>query len=84
MKVVTVAVPDKDEPPPLPLLGEVYTVSKIWIIGEEVMIDLVELPFPGVDGFYPGYRARAFRPVQTRKTDISIFTEMLKKTKERA
>ena len=84
MKVVTISVHAIDEPLPHPQLGDVYTVGKIWHSGKEVMIDLLEIPFPGGDGWDPGYRARGFRPVERRKTDISIFTDMLTKTKERA
>lgn len=69
-----------------PIFGKVYTVLKTWHdtrIGCNV-IWLVEFsdPAPGYINPYP-YAAECFRPAVERKTDISIFTEMLN-TKEDA
>lgn len=50
----------------------IYTVDRIYPLG----IVVVEIPAPGNNGFF----FRRFRPVVERKTDISIFTEMLTKT----
>lgn len=51
--------------------GRIYTINYIEPDGSRIFI--------GLDGYSPdvGFEARVFRPVQTRSTDISIFTEML-------
>ena len=66
------------QPPPNPEFGGVYTISRIFMDGFDVMVDLVELPHAGSEGFQPGYFAAAFRPVVPRKTSIKIFTDILK------
>lgn len=65
-----------------PQIGEVYTVSRVFIdLLDKVCVDLEEIcRDPQASAFYGthvGYGAFRFRPVQTRQTDISIFTAML-------
>lgn len=67
--------------PDLPQKGRVYTVSRITTaFTGEIGIQLREVNTPIVgrkhkkQGLFP---ARWFRPVQKRKSDISIFTAML-------
>jgi hypothetical protein len=60
-------------------LGRVYTISDIYKcvqpdLTTPIFVDLVEKPS---GGWFP----RRFRPVQPRKTDISMFTAMLTKDK---
>jgi len=73
----------------LPERGRVYTIDQIGPRDGRIVIRLVELDNPRVK--VPGYKkgppvfaARRFRPVQTRKTDISIFTAMLHGTDQKA
>ena len=63
---------------PFPRLNEVCTISNIYVDcdGDE-QLELVEYPSPARQGWHAGYLARFFRPVVERKTDISVFTEML-------
>ncbi|ASS55887.1 hypothetical protein [Rhizobium leguminosarum] len=70
---------DTGEPGPEPKCGVVYTVSAVFMAADLPHIDLVELPCPDTDEWFGGYKAEAFRPVAERKTDISIFTDMLTK-----
>ncbi len=69
---------------PIPEHKTPYTVANVYIsLVEEVCIELLELPQPGVpDLVGPGYIGRFFRPIVERKTDISVFTEMLNKVPE--
>lgn len=64
-----------------PEFGVVYTVRAIFEMQGAICIRLKEIRNKVSrwrDGRYePGFEAYAFRPVQTRKTDISIFTAML-------
>ena len=60
--------------------GEVYTVACIRAKRDGEVVDLVELKSPINCGFY-SYR---FRPVVEYKTDISIFTDMLKDVRVKA
>jgi hypothetical protein len=83
MRVACITRPAPTEPPPYPALNKVYTLSKIWKARDLILVDLVELPAKPTLGYFTGYRAAAFRPVQTRKTDISVFTALLTPTKER-
>lgn len=75
MKVVCV------DPRPIPdelVYGEIYTISWIGITGDnQVSIDLVEIPAPEDEENWRGYVPEGFKPVKTRKTDISIFTRIL-------
>jgi hypothetical protein len=70
-----------------PVRNGIYTLRRIGSIEGHVAILLAEivnpigdirLGFNGESGFY----AKHFRPAQTRKTDISIFTAMLRPIKE--
>lgn len=63
---------------PIPPVGETVTVSRVWVDADgDEMIDLVEYPHPDEADFFEGYFACAFEKVVERKTDISIFTEIL-------
>lgn len=69
---------------PTPKHKTPYTVANVCIssLGEEC-IELLELPQPGIsDLIDPGFISRFFRPIVERKTDISVFTEMLNKVPE--
>jgi len=66
-----------DIPNAPPHAGEVCTVAWLGTDGDDVLIDLQEYPKPECDVWFRGYFARYFRPVQTRPTDITIFTSML-------
>lgn len=57
--------------------GQIYTISAIGIgVNSHLYVGLEETPNArSVDGLH--WRARRFRPVQKRSTDISIFTDML-------
>lgn len=57
-----------------PRLGEVYTISKIEVNAfSELAVQVSELEFR----WYEFARASRFRPVQKRKSDISIFKRLL-------
>ena len=56
---------------PQPVKGTVYTVGEVTAIYGAVFISLVEINDDD------GYHSAGFRPVIDRKTDISIFTDML-------
>lgn len=68
--------------------GQVYTLTRIFTDSDgnaivwlrEVERSPISKAFIGDEA---GYGAWRFRPVQTRKTDISIFTAMLDGAKER-
>ena len=66
----------------LPIMGEVYTIVHIAGlvvckgVAEQVGLVLKEFSTPR-DGAVDLYAAERFRPVVEKKTDISIFTEML-------
>lgn len=70
-----------------PSRGEVYTIRSIDVCKGVVFIRLVELVNPiaqYVEGpMEPWWPAKGFRPVEPRKTDISVFTAMLTGAKER-
>lgn len=76
----------------LPKAGTVYTIRKIvaswphWLTAKpKPAIWLEEIVRPvGLHGVEHPYGADRFRPVQTKKTDISIFTVMLDPSKVRA
>lgn len=81
MKVVCVdaVLPGKHHKPLLK--GSVYTIRSFWVhpTTGAIGITLMEI----VNDIHPGYQMergyapRRFRPVETRKTDISVFTAML-------
>jgi hypothetical protein len=85
-KVVCIHGCPSSNPLPHCVKGKIYTVANVYIIDDLTMIELFELPFPGLvdaDGeWMPGFVAECFRPVVERKTDISIFTAMLNKKPE--
>jgi hypothetical protein len=61
--------------------------KKIYVI-EQICTDMfgIGLVVAGAYSWHPSkaYRATRFRPIVEHKTDISIFTEMLRPVKERA
>lgn len=67
--------------------GPVYVVRSIFYFEGRALlrlqgIDNTHLHY--TDGIEPGFNAKNFRPVVERKTDISIFTAMLKPSKVNA
>jgi hypothetical protein len=81
-KVVCIrsGTPPNGETPPL--VGAVYTVRDIVDRGHKIGIRLVEIKNRprnyGVCGYMEcTFSPKCFRPIVSRKTDISIFTEML-------
>jgi hypothetical protein len=62
-----------------PVYGGIYTIRNIEPHKDEVYIRLEEVVNPGdyEDCEECQFWAKHFRPVQTRKTDISIFTALL-------
>ena len=72
------------KPPNLPVLNGIYTIRDFVpadVYGPE-QIRLVEIrnPSGGRWEYEPSFAPKRFRPAVERKTDISIFTEMLTKT----
>lgn len=60
-----------------PILGEIYTVSNVYRAPCGTLgLELFELYSPADEHWGPGFAATGFRPVVTRKTDISVFTEI--------
>lgn len=58
----------------------VYTVEQIIYHFDGIhCIHLVGYKSPATNYWMEGYRADAFRPAVERKTDISVFTKMLRK-----
>jgi hypothetical protein len=62
--------------------GEVYTISGVGTIneGESVGISLEEIVHP--NGEPAWYLTDRFRPVQEKKTDISVFQKILNDVKQ--
>ena len=65
-----------------PQPNQIYPIRSIFVsLAGDVCLRLLEITNPEADypnGRYePGFRASWFRRVQTRQTDISIFTAML-------
>lgn len=86
MKVVCVSADSGSRHKPI-FEGRVYTIRRVWPhpLTREIGVLLQEVvneihPSYGIER---GYRAKRFRPVQTRKTNIAIFTAMLDGAKER-
>ena len=81
------ARPDPDDFIERPVAGHVYTIREV-VGGEEPAVLLQEIrnqPLHYVNGIAEAsFFCRRFRPVQTRKTDISIFTAMLSPQKVEA
>jgi hypothetical protein len=67
----------------MPVLNSIYTIREVITLNGHVAVRLVEIKNPVLeygDGTNEmAFRASRFRPVVERKTDISIFTAMLKK-----
>lgn len=61
---------------------KIYTLSAIGEAFGHIYVGLEETP--NKDGNKLHWRASRFRPVQPRKTDISVFTAILKGAKEKA
>lgn len=70
------------EPGPYVIRNAVYTIRSINEEPPWITLLFFELPPVWVPGWCTGYGIYAFRPLIERKTDISIFTEMLTPTKE--
>lgn len=66
-----------------PITGRIYTIAEMFIDREDnkLVLSFIELRRTefacSVYGERLGYRASRFRPLVSRKTDISIFTAML-------
>lgn len=67
-----------------PMTGGIYTVRG-YVIGSFPRLLLEEYVHPEIwsDGFEWGWNATRFRPLVSRKTDISIFTDILTTKKTR-
>lgn len=61
-----------------PIVGTIYTVVNIISDRDEPSIELLECPAPEEKHWLAGWHASGFRPAVTAKTDISVFTKMLK------
>ena len=62
-----------------PQYGEIYTIEDIEVIPTGTFLTLSEINNPPrYVGFAANFWSVHFRPVVERKTDISIFTAMLK------
>lgn len=74
-----------------PVVGGIYTVRDIYAppLGVDGPTGLRFVEFVNPPKLFNGFAIeiafwdRCFRPIQERKTDISIFTEMLTPTKQR-
>lgn len=69
----------KNNPEPLGrdvwvVVGDVYTIAEVFTSWGEESVRLVEAPAKVNE---PGWVGNWFRPVQEKKTDISIFTDLL-------
>ncbi len=70
-----------------PVTGNVYTIRWVGVAEDgNAYVRLAEIinpiqKWPGYQAGEARFGARRFRPVVTRKTDISIFTDMLTTTK---
>lgn len=72
-----------------PEIGEVITIKTLNVWPTQTILTFHEHDNSHIQRrlnalYEPGFDARAFRPLVERKTDISIFTEMLTKTPARA
>lgn len=65
-----------------PVMSKIYTLREVYPFADGIGVLLDEIrnePRQWSDDYgEPGFRASRFRPVVEKKTDISIFTEMLK------
>jgi hypothetical protein len=61
------------------------TVTNVFTTPEGTLqIELAEYPSPDDEFNYAGWRAKFFRPIVEKKTDISIFEEILTGVREPA
>jgi hypothetical protein len=73
-----------------PAKGSVYTIREFDDRGDAPALRLVEIVNPPCkhrnisEPIEPGFAVTGFRPVVERKTDISIFTEILRKASKPA
>jgi hypothetical protein len=58
-------------------LNAIYTVSKVQDTPYGLGIDTLECPALNWPGYLPLFFASDFRPLDERKTDISIFTKIM-------
>lgn len=67
-----------------PKIGSIYTVTNVYTSFDgELCLELAEITDANPEFWEPGFFASMFRPVQERKTDISVFTKMLTPKKRR-
>ncbi len=61
--------------------GDIYTVNKVMYSAEadRTCLDIVEVPNDWDNSWYWGFRPERFRPVTEKKTDISVFKEIVTK-----
>jgi hypothetical protein len=68
-------------PTRIPMLNEVLTISVMKIRNGELFLGFEEIPLDQSDGPLTGhcilFNVACFRPLEKRKTDISIFTKLL-------
>lgn len=68
-------------PTRIPMIGEILTISRIDIGWDGICLGFEEIPISQADGPLRAefilYSVRCFRPLLKRKTDISIFQNML-------
>lgn len=84
-KVVCVDDDPEGHPGLFPVAGQIYTIRWVgmffnpWFKTNKFCVHLIEInrPAGNLTRCVVPYRASRFRPVVERKTDISIFTEML-------
>jgi hypothetical protein len=73
----------------MPFYNGVYTIAEIRVRGEEVGLRFFEIQNPPTritdtgQISEPCFDAKQFRPIVSRKTDISCFTVLLNPSKER-
>jgi hypothetical protein len=88
-KVVCVKEPHKANPRVTqPVVGKVYTVRQTYLSWPDskpgIVLDEIQNGIHRASGQEYGFYASRFRPVVERKTDISIFTEILRKASKPA
>jgi hypothetical protein len=66
-----------------PVNQQIYTIANIYMAGDELCLELLEMPSPATDVWCAGFLACGFRPVVARDTDISFAHEILRKTSKR-
>ncbi len=75
--------PDIGDPDPCVdalVIGAVYTVANVFVTPcGDLHLELDELPAPETEEYFAGFQAADFRPVVEKKTDISVFEEILRR-----